>query len=319
MTQMTTGAARVVNPILSTVARGYRNENYVGMALFPYVPVQQRGGKIITFNKEAWRQYNLARAPGSNVKRINVGFSGSDYALAQHALEGQLPIEIMDEAQAVPGIDMASTTILTTQDIINLRLEIAQADMATTLANYAASNKVTLSGTSQWSDYTNSNPLTDVVAARNAIRKVTGKRPNTMVMGADVWEIVQFHPKLIAAATLGGSLMMSEPVSGLSTEQVARVFGVQQLLVGDAIKLDASDAAVDVWGKDVVLAYTEVASLQSRGTPSYGYTYRLQNYPLVENGYYENSSRSWIYPVIDEVAPVIAGAEAGYLIKSAVA
>lgn len=320
MTQLTPGAARVINPVLTTVARGYRNENYIGLRLFPYVPVGQRGGKIITFDKSAWRQYNLARAPGSNVKRINVGFSGADFALTQQALEGQLPIEIMDEAQAVPGVDMASTTILSTRDIIDLRLEIAQADLATNLSNYGASNKVTLSGTSQWSDYVNSNPIGDVATARNAIRKVTGKRPNVMAMGADVLEILQYHPKLVDAAILAGSVSLAGGTqAGLTVEQLAKVFKVQEILVGDAIKLDASDTPVDVWGKDVVLAYTETATLAARGTPSYGYTYRLSGYPLVENGYYDNSSRSWIYPVIDEVAPVIAGAEAGYLIKGAVA
>lgn len=319
MTQMTPGAARVVDPVLTTVARGYKNTSYIGMALFPYVPVGQRGGKIIQFDKEAWRQYNLARAPGSNIKRINVGFSANNFALTQHALEGQLPIELEEEANAVPGIDLASTTIMTTQDIIDLRLEIAQAAIATNASNYAAGNKVTLSGTSQWSDYTNSNPIGDVAAARNAIRKVTGKRPNVMVMGADVWEILQYHPKLVDAAILKGAIGLNGSGAGLSTEQVAKIFNVQQILVGDAIKLDASDTPADVWGKDVVLAYTEVASLASRGTPSYGYTYRLRNYPLVEQPYYEKNTRSWIYPIIDEVAPVIAGAEAGYLVKAAVA
>jgi hypothetical protein len=320
MPQMTPGAARVVNPILSTVARGYRNESYIGLQLFPYVPVGQRGGKIITFDKSAWRQYNLARAPGSNVKRINVGFAGSDYALTQQALEGQLPVEIMEEASAVPGIDLSSTTIMTTQDIIDLRLEIAQADLATNLSNYGAGNKITLSGTDQWSNYVNSDPIGDVAVARNAIRKVTGKRPNTMVMGADVWEILQYHPKLVDAAILAGTLSLSGGTqAGLGVEQVAKIFKVKQILVGDAIKLDASDAPVDVWGKDVVLAYTETASLAARGTPSYGYTYRLTGYPLVEQGYYDHNTRSWIYPVIDEVSPVIAGAEAGYLIKAAVA
>lgn len=320
MTQMTPGAARVVNPVLSTVARGYRNESYIGLLLFPYVPVGQRGGKIITFDKSAWRQYNLARAPGSNVKRINVGFAGSDYALTQQALEGQLPVEIMEEAQSAPGIDLSSTTIMTTQDIIDLRLEIAQADLATNLSNYGAGNKITLSGTDQWSDYVNSDPIGDVAVARNAIRKVTGKRPNTMAMGADVWEILQYHPKLVDAAILAGSLSLAGGTqAGLGLEQVAKIFKVKQILVGDAIKLDAADVPVDVWGKDVVLAYTETASLASRGTPSYGYTYRLNGYPLVEQGYYEHNTRSWIYPVIDEVAAVIAGAEAGYLIKAAVA
>lgn len=319
MTQLTPGQARVVDPVLTTVARGYKNESYIGMHLFPYVPVGARGGKIITFDKEAWRQYNLARAPGSNIKRINVGFSGDNFSLTQHALEGQVPVELEEEANLVPGIDLGSTTVMTTQDIIDLRLEIAQADLATNLSNYGASNKVTLSGTDQWSDYTNSDPIGDVAAARNAIRKVTGKRPNVMNMGADVWEIIQYHPKLVDAAIIKGVIGLDGRGSGLSTEQVARIFNVKQLNVGDAIKLDAADALVDVWGKDVVLAYTETASLASRGTPTFGFTYRLRNYPMVEPPYYEKNTRSWIYPVLDEVSPVIAGAEAGYLIKAAVA
>lgn len=319
MTQMTPGAARVVDPVLTTVARGYRNENYIGLKLFPYVPVGARGGKIITFDKSAWRKYNMARTPGSNVKRINVGFSGGSFALSQHALEGQVPIEIEEEANVVPGIDMASTTVMTTQDIIDLRLEIAQADLATNLANYGAGNKVTLAGTSQWSDYVNSDPLGDVADGRNAIRKVTGKRPNLMTMGADVWEILQYHPKLVDAAILKGLVGLTTSGVGLTTDQLAKLFNVKEIVVGDAITLDASDTPADVWGKDVVLAYTETATLAARGTPSYGYTYRLKGYPLVEKPYYENNTRSWIYPVIDEVAPVIAGSEAGYLIKSAVA
>jgi hypothetical protein len=321
MTQMTTGAARVVDPVLSTVARGYRNQNYVGSALFPYVPVGARGGKIITFDKSAWRQYNLARAPGSAIKRINVGFSGAPFALAQHALEGQLPIEIEEEANVVPGIDMASTTVMTTQDIIDLRLEIAQATLATTAANYGASNKVTLSGTSQWSDYTNSDPIGDVDTAIEAIRATTGMRPNIMVIGPKVWKILKRHPKLVDAAILQGVINIGGGAATprLTKAQMAQIFDVEEFYVGDAIALDASDANTDVWGKNVTIAYTRIATLAARGTPSYGYTYRLRNYPMVEQPYYEKNTRSWIYPIIDEVAPVIAGAEAGYLISAAVA
>lgn len=321
MTLMSTSGARVVNAVLTSVARGYRNDNYVGMSLFPYTPVGQRGGKIITFDKSAWRQYNLARAPGSQLKRVSVGYAGSDYALAQHALEGQVPIEIEEEAARGPGIDMASTQIMTTQDIIDLRLEIAQATLATTAGNYGSGNKVTLSGTSQWSDYTNSDPIGDVDTGIEAIRATTGMRPNTMVVGPKVWKILKRHPKLVDAAILNGVISIGggNAQSRLTKDQMAQLFEVETFLVGDAIMLDASDAAVDVWGKYVVLAYTRTATLAARGTPSYGYTYRLTGYPLVENGYYENQTRSWIYPVIDEVAPVIAGAEAGYLISAAVA
>lgn len=45
MPQMTPDSARVVDPILSNIARGYSNSALVGGSLFPTVPVQQRGGK----------------------------------------------------------------------------------------------------------------------------------------------------------------------------------------------------------------------------------------------------------------------------------
>jgi len=321
MPQLTPGAARVVDPVLSTVARGYRNDSFVGMALFPPVVVGARGGTIITFDKSAWRQYNLARSPGSNISRINVGFSGGKFSLTQQALEGVLPVEIDEEANVVPGIDMSSTTVLTTKDIIDLRLEIEQATLATTAANYPVGNKVTLSGTSQWSDYTNSDPIGDVDAAIEAIRATTGQRPNTVVVGPKVWKILKRHPKLVDAAILNGviSIVGGNSQPRLTKEQMAAIFDVETFLVGDAIALDGSDTNVDVWGKNVVVAYTRTATLAARGTPSYGYTYRLRNYPVADQPYYEKNTRSWIFPIIDEVAPVIAGAEAGYLISAAVA
>ncbi len=78
-------------------------------------------------------------------------------------------------------------------------------------------------------------------------------------------------------------------------------------------------ALVDVWGKFVVAAYTEIASLADLGTPSYGYTYRLEGYPVVEQPYQDRNAKSWVYPVTDEVSPVMAGADSGYLISAAVA
>jgi hypothetical protein len=55
------------------------------------------------------------------------------------------------------------------------------------------------------------------------------------------------------------------------------------------------------------------------GTPSYGYTYRLRGNPAVESAYQDRNAKSWIYPVTDELSPVIAGALSGYLFSSVVA
>lgn len=319
MGQMTPGQARVIDPVLTNVARGYKNSEFIGMKLFPYVPVLQRGGKIIQFNKESFRLYSTVRAPGASTKRVQFGYAGMPYALEQHALEGLVPFENMEEANAVPGIDLASGAVNQTQDIIALALEYNQAKIATDPANYNFSNKVALSGASQWSDYAGSDPLVDVEAAKETIRKQTGKRPNLMVIGAAVMEKLKYHPKLLDAALLSSAISSSSLRIALDAAQIAGILGLDEIVVGDAIYLDASDNAQDVWGKHAILAFTGTASLASMGAPSYGYTYRLQNYPVVESPYQERNEKSWIYPVTDEVSPVIAGADAGYLIENAVA
>ena len=313
MSQMTNSQARVIDPILTEVARGYQQNGLVGMALFPRVPVNQRGGKIITFGKEAFMQYaNMKRAPGQSTRRVQFGYAGASFALEDFSLEGQVPIETQQEAETVPGIDMGSRTVNGVQDIIANRLEIAQAALALNASNYAASNKVTLSGTSQWSDLANSDPVANVETAKEAIRALTGKRPNVCVMGAAVFAKVKQ-----TAAVKDRIKYTGRDIA--TPDLLASLFGVQQVLIGDSVYANDDGTFVDTWGKFVVLAYTPNASVAAQGLPSYGYTYQLSGMPMAEEPYYDRNSKSWIYPVDDSCAPVIAGAESGYLISAAVA
>ena len=307
---MNAAGARVVDPILTTVAQGYQNAEFVGMNLFPYVPVGQRGGKIITFGKEDFVLYNTARSPGANTKRIQYGYAGDPYALESHSLEGLVPNELQEEASAVPGIDLARGAIVKVQNTIGLRLEYQQATLATTAANYPSSNKVTLAGTSQWSDSA-SDPVNDIETAKEAIRAKIGKRPNIVVIGAAVFAKLRQHPKIIDRIKYTGR-------DSATPELLAQLFGVKKVVTGDAI-YDNNGTFADVWGKNVVIGYTELGSVADQGLPSFGYSYRLNGYPLVEQPYADRNAKSWVYPVTDEVSPVIAGSTAGYLISAAVA
>lgn len=310
--QMTPSQARVIDPVLTQIARGYKNADFVGGALFPTVPVDQRGGQIITFGKEDFRLYATGRAPGANTKRVQYGYLGSAFALKQHALEGTVPFEIMQEANKTPGIDMGRVAIMRTQNVISLRLEKDQADKARNAASYAASNKITLAGTSQFNDYTNSNPSDVIEAGKEAIRAKIGRRPNTAVIGAKVFSKLKYHPLLLDRIKYTGR-------DNVTTELLAALWEIPNVRVGDAVYADAADAFQDIWGKDIVLGFTETSSLADMGLPSYGYTYQLRAHPIVETPYQDRNTKSWVYPVTDEVDPVIAGAEAGYLITNAVA
>lgn len=311
MPQLTPSQARVVDAILSTVAQGYKNAELVGDILFPYVAVGQRGGKIIAFGKEDFALYATGRAPGANTRRVNFGYAGQNYALESHSLEGQVPLEIMQEAQAVPGIALGTMAVQKVQSIIGLRLEKAQADLATNPSNYAASNKVILSGSSRWSDFSVSDPVSDIEAAKEAVRQQIGRRPNTVVLGGAVMSKLKQHPKIVDRIKYTGR-------DTATPELLASLFGVQRVVVGDAIYANSAGNFADVWGSHALVAYTELGSVANQGTPTFGYTYRLGGYPLVEQPYLDRNSKSWIYPVTDEVSPVIAGASAGFLIANAV-
>jgi hypothetical protein len=316
MPQLTASQARVIDPVLTSVAQGYTQPGLVGGALFPRVAVQQRGGKIISFSREDMKQYSLlARAPGSNTQRVQFGYSSSSYTLDDYSIEGVLPVENMQEAAAVPGIDMSALTLMKAMEIIQLRLEIQQATLATTAASYQAANKVTLSGTSQWSDQTTgvSNPMKNIETAKEAVRAATGRRANTVVMGAAVYAQCRTHPLIVDRIKYTGREIATP-------ELLAALFGVDQVLIGDGVySNDAETSFTDVWGKFVVVAYTIPQSAAQQGAPTYGYTYTLDGYPIAEAPYFERSSKSWIFPASGSEKPVITQVNAGYLISAAVA
>lgn len=312
MPQMTPSGARVVDPVLSSIAQGYQNSEFIASALFPTVPVMQRGGNVITFGKEAFMLYNSQRAPGEATKRVQFGYAGAPYALVDYSLEGVVPVEINQEASTI-GIDAASMAIYGVSQIMALRLEKASADIARTAASYGAGNKVTLSGTAQWSDFSGtSQPIQVIETAKEAIRAATGKRPNTVVMGAQVMAKLRQHPIIVDRMKYTGRDVAT-------AEILAALFGVQRVLVGDGIYASDAGAFTDIWGKDVVVAYTDLSSVANMGAPSYGYTYNLGGYPLVEEPYVDRGAKSAIFPVTRCEAPVLASASAGYLITNAVA
>lgn len=310
MPQMNPSQARVVDAVLTTAAQGYQQANLVYPTLFPVVSVAQRGGKILTFGREAFRVYNTGRSPGQNTKRISIGVLGAPYVLEQHALEGLLPYEIQEEAAATtPGIQLATGTVQTVQDIIQLRTEAAAAALATDVANYPTSNKLVLSGSSKWSD-ASSTPSKDVETAKEAIRSATGRRPDSAVVSAKAFSALKNNPSILDRIKYTGRDSVTEDL-------LANLWGLSRVVVGDAVFEQPDGTLADVWGGDVVLGYTAVGSVADRGRPTYGYTYRLTGYPVVEQPYYDRSAKSWVYPVTDELQPVIAGVTAGYLIKAA--
>lgn len=308
--QLATAQARVIDPVLTTASRGYRNAQHIHEVLFPRVMVGERGGTRVEFDRTDFRKVNSRRAPGANTKRVEFGHEGKQFALEQHSLEGKLPIENAQEALRVPGIDMGMRTVDGVQSLVSLSREIRAGELATSTGSYLADHVNALAAGSKW-DEAGSNPQRDVRDGVEKVRSKTGKRPTTVVVGPRVLEAAAIHPLALQQLRYQGK-------EAASLDDLARLWGVERVVCGDAIWVDDQDRAHDVWGNAVVIAYTPVGSSMLRAEPSFGHGYTLMGTPLVESPYYERQPKSWIYPVTEEWSMEIVGQDAGYLITGVV-
>ena len=312
MPQMSTAQARVQDPIITTVARGYRSPAAaVASALFPIVSVSARAGRILSFGPDDFKIVSTVRAPGTNTRRVQFGHASGTFSLVDHRLEAAVPVELQEEATEVPGIDLAAQAVRRVQNVMALERESQAATLARNAANYAASNKETLSGTSQWS-HASSDPFTDIMDAKETIRGQIGTRPNALALGPKPLTALRTHPKVLDRL----STASDRPPATL--QQLQALFELTMIVEGEAVYHDGNGFQ-DVWGKDAILAYTTPASMQDMGSPNYGYTYQLRDGLEVEEGYFDPNTNTWYYPTKDAYQPVLAGASAGFLFKDAVA
>jgi hypothetical protein len=312
MPQMNPSNARVIDPILTEVARGYRsNASPVANILFPVVDVGQRGGKIIVYTPEDFKILNTARAPGANTKRVQFSYGSTNYSLVDYSLEAAVPVELQQEAGAVPGLDLAAQSVRKVRNLQALEKESQAAALATTAGNYGAGNKITLTGTDQWSDPA-SDPHGDIETGKEAIRSQTGVRPNVLTLAPKVLSALRVHPKVL------DKISTSKDRTPATLAQLAAQFEVDQVVEAGAITHNGT-AFVDLWGTYAHLAYTVTATAADLGAPTFGYTYQLMGMPMVEEGYYDRNTKTWYYPVTDARQPVLAGATAGFLFIGAVA
>ncbi len=311
MAPINTRQAAVVDPILSTHARGYRNAEFISTYLFPRATVPNRAMRQLKFGKESFRLMNTKRAPGSNVKRIQYGYASDPISLVQDSLEGIVPIEHQQEAASIPGVDLGQNAINMVLDVVDLGLEYDCATMARNAANYAASNKVTLTTTARWTQSA-STPITDVKAGNEAIRRMTGRYANTLILGPNAKNALTNH------ASIKDQFKYTSAQS-ITLQMLAALLELETVVCGKAVYLPEtaleSAAATDVWGDDAILAYVPKGG--NYQVPSYGYTYELAGYPQVEQPYYSRETKSWIYPTTTERRPYMLGADAGFLFTNA--
>lgn len=249
---MRLGADAYVDKILTNVSLDYKNDEFIEDKLSPAVMVTKQSAKIFDYGSGSLKIYNDLKAPGAMGIITDTEVSQTDqYFLEKHRNGEYLPIEDLENADKPlnPRVDATMRLIQS----MRLGKEKALADVLTASGTY--SNTSALAGADRWDDPT-SNPVEQIRDAITTVKNSSTKWANTVVMDYQVLNKLVLNPNVIAYFP-GAPMVTTEMI----IKNVQAIFGVPKLLVGmtqiDTANAGATMSLSSVWGKNVIICYTE--------------------------------------------------------------
>lgn len=253
-----------IDPELTAIAIAYRNARMIADEVLPRAPVGKQEFK--------YTQYALAEGftlPDTEVGRRGtpnqVEFSGQEKtdSTRDYALDAPVPQNDIDNAG--PNQDPLGRAAEQTTNLIILARELRASKAVFNGANFGANNKVTLSGTSQWSDPT-SKPLTAITDGLDSCVM----RPNIGVLGRTTSTALRRHPQIVRAynGTTGEDGLV--PLQFL-----ADLFELEAIFVGES-RLNIANPGQSVnlqrvWGGHAAFIYRDKLADNQAGT-TFGFT-----------------------------------------------
>jgi hypothetical protein len=160
-------------------------------------------------------------------------------------------------------------------ELVALDREKRTADLVFGSNTYPSANRTTLSGTSQWSDYTNSDPYTAIQAALDGMLM----RPNIGVIGRLAWSRLRVHPKITAAlapSSNGNSATANAAGAPATTRAVADLLELDEIYVGEgwlnAAKPGQPATMTRLWGKHMAFLHQNPAASIRGNAITFGMT-----------------------------------------------
>ncbi|MCK5017207.1 MAG: hypothetical protein KAS32_09050 [Candidatus Peribacteraceae bacterium] len=304
-----------IDKLLTNVSRGlfHKESDFIAEKIFPILQVVQQSGKIGNYDQDHLRIVNTVMGGRGETPRIEVSTTSSDtYYVEKHGLSLVLAEE--DFVNYDKPFDAREDGMLFLMNRILLGKEKAVADAFGDTA--ILTNNTTLTGTDQWSDYTNSDPLGDVKTARLAVKAACGKVPKFGQISWEVVETLRYHPAILE------NLGFTRNRSGqLSVAELARAFDLDQLYVGsvdyNSTNLGQTDSLANVWGDNFVLYHKPLRA--TKREQSLGFlVHRKDNRKVYRNSMI-NPPESEIIQVIDNYDFVVTDVNCAYLIKDVLA
>lgn len=248
-----------VQAALTAVAIAYHNTRLIADEVLPRVSVGKQEFKYLKHTLEEGFTIPDTRV-GRKSRPNEVSFSATEQteSTEDYALDDPIPQADLDNAP--PNYNPRTRATEGIMNLIELDREVRTAGLVFDANQYGAANKITLSGTDQFSDFVNSDPIGTITDALDAMIM----RANVMVIGRPVFSKLARHPEIVKA--VHGN---SGDAGIVQRRAIADLFELEDVLVGEAwvntARKGQAASLSRTWGKHLSLIHRDTTAHTGNG------------------------------------------------------
>lgn len=303
------------NTFLTNLSVQYANDAFIGERLMPIVGVDKRSDSFATFDKrDRFAAPDDTIGPDGDAAEVTEGRSSDNYSVTDRALMNHVPVETIENQDPV-----FDEMLDCTESVLNglaLKREIRIASKLTTAGNYPTANKVTLAGADQWDSAAGGDPIGVVQTAMAALFQGSSPTRTIGFTSLDVFNVLVRHAQLL-------DLFKYTREGLITSQQLAGLFGLDELLVGQARNDTANSGQTAVYGRiwGNFFGIVRVAVRPSRRSAHFGSTFQLNSDPHAFNWFDPRKGKagSNYVKVGQSDDHKIVASDTGYLISSPIA
>ena len=302
-----------IAPDLTAISVLYKNPDYIADMVLPRIPVAKQLFSFISFPVDTlFNIYDTSVARRGRVNEVVMEGVETFDSTADQSLKVSIPKADIDNSDERYRPRDTQTLLLT--ELLNITREQRVANLVFNTASYGAGLTTTLSGSGQYSDYVNSDPVLGI----NTMLDAPLVRPNKLVIGRAAWTVLRSHPRIVQA-TKG-----SAQTGGIaSREQVAELFEVGEVLIGSSRANNAArgqiPALARLWGKHIAGIYIPPV-ITGQGEVAFGASFERESRQVQEFEDREVGMRgAMIIQPGESLKERIIANQAGFMIQNAVA
>lgn len=299
---------RQIDPVLTNLAVGYKQNEYIAEKVMPVVSVDKEGNRVPIFGKGSFVSYETERATGAESNMVTVDSAKMmDIVLNEHDLA--VPVDYRASAESMFDLRVRATNKATNG--VKLRQEIETANLIQTASAYnnGLTEDLAAQPDLQWNE---ADVVEAIFNAKEKVRRECGQEPNILVLGARVMNKLKTNEVL-------KSYLSGTERKLLDIDTLTNLFEVDEIIVGKAVaSSEATMPVMDIWKNFAsLLLRPEIRIGNDEGDPSFGYTFRLRGLPLVDR-YSGNGGKIEYSRYTDIRKPAVIGGSCGYLFQNVI-